>query len=201
MIALIDYGMGNLRSVGKALEAMGGRVRVTDRARDVKRADKVVLPGVGEFGQAMDELKKRNLLDALRKSIAQSKPFLGICLGMQLLFESSEESPKTPGLRAIQGKVKRFPDKMRLKIPQMGWNQVEFLQRSALVKGVKNNSYFYFVHSYYVEPQNRGTMLGVTQYGKRFVSMVEKDHLFGMQFHPEKSQQDGLRLLRNFISL
>ena len=202
MICVVDYGMGNLRSVSKALEALKGAVRVSDDPKVVKRADKIVLPGVGGFGQAMKELKRLRLIEPLLASIKRGKPFLGICLGLQLLMERSDESPGIRGLGVIPGKVRRIPSskKRSFKIPQMGWNQVTFKKRSPLIRGVSNNSYFYFVHSYYADPLDSDVTLGTTYYGLTFASMFARDHLFAAQFHPEKSQSMGLAILKNFIN-
>ena len=201
MICVIDYGMGNLRSVGKALEHMGARVRVSDSPKQIAGADKLVLPGVGEFGSAVRELKRRRLVEPILKFASQGKPFLGICLGLQLLFETSEESPGVRGLSILKGKVRKFKTgrQRALKIPQIGWNQVAFNRPSPFLKGVKNNSYFYFVHSYYSVPDNRRMVLGETQYGVSFPSVVGSGSIFAVQFHPEKSQDAGLAILRNFV--
>ncbi len=201
MICVVDYGMGNLRSVSKAIEALGGHVTVSDKPSQLKRASKLVFPGVGEFGQAMKELERRHLIEPIQHAIQKKKPFLGICLGLQLLFDSSEESRGAKGLSIIPGKVCKLPrSREKLKIPHMGWNQVEFQMRSKLTRGVKNHSYFYFVHSYYGKPKNVHTIAGTTQYGIEFPAMIEREPLFAVQFHPEKSQSAGLTILKNFIS-
>lgn len=229
MIVVIDYGMGNLRSVSKALESLGASVRVTSDPKEVAAASKVILPGVGAFGAAMDELKRRRLVEPVKAAIASGKPYLGICLGLQLLFEHSEEGD-VAGLGVLRGTVKRFSfhsslttDHSSLKIPHMGWNQVRpspdlsvpgraqdrgasasaAAPREAcpLLKGVSPGSYFYFVHSYYADPSDRSLVALETEYGTRFASMVWKDKLFATQFHPEKSQAAGLTLLKNFIDL
>lgn len=202
MICVIDYGMGNLRSVSKALETMGARVFLGNSPRDVKRADKIVLPGVGEFGHAMKALSAQKLIEPLREIMTKKqKPFLGICLGLQLLFDSSEESERIRGLAIFSGGVRRLPrKKLSLKIPQMGWNQVEFMRTSPLTRGISSGSYFYFVHSYYAAPEDSNLCLGFTNYGIRFPSVLDAEPTFAVQFHPEKSQRQGLKILRNFIA-
>ncbi len=201
MICVVDYGMGNLRSVSKALEMLGGRVRVSDQPKTLEQASKLILPGVGEFGAAMRELRKRRLAGPILRHIGRQKPFLGICLGLQLLFEKSEESPGVKGLSVIPGSVIRLgkKTKQKLKIPQMGWNRVDFTKRSELVKKIPDNSYFYFVHSFIGSPKSKAVVAGETSYGSKFISMLQKDSVFAVQFHPEKSQAAGLQLLKNFI--
>ena len=205
MIVVIDYGMGNLHSVQKALEVVGARVRISSCAEDILKADKVVFPGVGSFGEAMKELKRRKLVKPIKDAIAGGKPFLGLCLGLQLLFEKSEEAPGVRGLGVLKGDVKKFRLK-GLKVPHMGWNNIAYsLQLKAisskLFKNVHNNSYMYFVHSYYVKPKDKKVVLTTTRYGKDFVSGVCKDNVYAFQFHPEKSQAMGLRILKNFVRL
>ncbi|OGX32310.1 MAG: imidazole glycerol phosphate synthase, glutamine amidotransferase subunit [Omnitrophica WOR_2 bacterium RIFCSPLOWO2_12_FULL_46_30] len=202
MIAIIDYGMGNLRSVAKALEAAGAKnVKVTSSAGLILRADKLVLPGVGAMQEAMRELRKLRLLEVIKKNIFR-KPFLGICLGLQLLFSESQEGGKVRGLGIFKGGVKRFSRK--LKVPQMGWNQIRIKNQESRIKNFKNipdNSYFYFCHSYYVIPEDKSIIIATTDYGREFVSAIAKDNLFACQFHPEKSQRLGLRLLENFVKI
>jgi len=201
MIAIIDYGMGNLRSVAKALESVGARVIVLSNKKDIFCAEKLVLPGVGAFSDAMQELKKRDLLDSILEHIQNGKPFLGLCLGMQLLFEKSEEAKGVKGLSIFKGEVKRFK-KSSLKVPHMGWNQVKFSKvKSGIFKGIDDDSYFYFVHSYYARPRDKSIITGTTDYGLDFASSIQKDNIFAMQFHPEKSQKTGLKLLRNFMEM
>lgn len=205
MIAVIDYGMGNLRSVQKALEVAGAKARVTCRPEDIKKCDKVVFPGVGAFGDAMKELKRFNLAEAIKDSIRAGKPFLGLCLGMQLLFDKSDEAPGVKGLGVLKGDVKKFKLK-NLKVPHMGWNEIVHGRRStvhdpSILKGVPNDSYMYFVHSYYVRPEDKKSILTTTDYGIKFASGVAKDNIYGLQFHPEKSQDLGLKILRNFVKL
>lgn len=207
MIAVIDYGMGNLRSVQKALEAVGARTRVTADPADLKRCAKVVFPGVGSFGDAMKELKRLGLDTAIKDAISQGKPFLGLCLGLQLLFESSEESAGVRGLCVLPGSVKKFRFPVGgLKVPHMGWNNIKKGPAArghgaGILKGVPDLSYMYFVHSYYVKPRDGRSALTLTDYGADFVSGVCKDSVYGLQFHPEKSQSVGLKILKNFIDI
>lgn len=202
MICVIDYGMGNLRSVTKALEKVGGQVRLSSRPADLLRADKLVLPGVGAFGDGSKELQARGLFEPLKDVLRKGKPFLGICLGMQLLFEESEESPKVRGLGIFLGKVQRFRDP-QVKIPHMGWNEVVFRKPSAsLFQGVGEKNFFYFVHSFYPVPQEASLILGTTEYGvEKFPAVVGKNSIWASQFHPEKSQDAGLQILRNFVTV
>ena len=205
MIVVIDYGMGNLHSVRKALEVVGAKVRVSSRAEEILKADKIVFPGVGSFGEAMKELNRRKLVKPIKDAIAGGKPFLGLCLGLQLLFERSEEAPGVKGLGILKGDVKRFGVK-GLKVPHMGWNNIAFsYQPSAfslrILKSVPKGSYMYFVHSYYVKPKDKRIVLTTTNYGIDFVSGVCKDNVYAFQFHPEKSQALGLKILKNFVRL
>jgi imidazole glycerol-phosphate synthase subunit HisH len=206
-IAVIDYGMGNLRSVEKALQLVGGKTIVTSQPADIKKCCKLVFPGVGSFGGAMKELKKLGLIDTIKDAVSCGKPFLGLCLGLQLLFEKSEEAPGVKGLCVLKGEVKkfRFRDK-GLKVPHMGWNSIRVAgsqgrRAIAILKGVPENSYMYFVHSYYVKPEDKKITLTTTDYGFGFVSGVGKDNIYGFQFHPEKSQRLGLKILDNFVRL
>jgi len=208
MIVVIDYGMGNLRSVSKALEALGARPLVTSIPEEVAKAEKLILPGVGAFGAAMEELTRRRLVEPIRAAIAAGTPYLGICLGLQLLFERSEESRGVHGLGVLEGQVRRFADAPPLKIPHMGWNQVistphtaHSTQRCPLLRDIPDRSFFYFVHSYYADPAERSLAALETEYGGPFTAMVWRERLFATQFHPEKSQALGLRLLENFIAL
>jgi glutamine amidotransferase len=199
MIAIIDYGMGNLRSVEKGFLKVGVDVKVTNKAEDVNDADGVVLPGVGAFKDCMRELKKLELIDAVVNSIKTGKPYLGICLGLQVLFSESEEFGTCRGLDIFRGRVVRFElDNSELKIPQMGWNQIHIRNNSPLFKEIPDKSYFYFVHSYYVAPDDDSIIGTTTDYGVEFTSAVCKDNVYAVQFHPEKSQTLGLRLLKNF---
>jgi len=192
VIAIIDYQMGNLRSVEKAFLKAGGRAVVTSDKKKIAKAKKVVLPGVGAFGDGMKELRKAGLVEVINDSIAQGKPFFGVCLGMQLLFEKSEEAPGVKGLGLLKGSVKKFRLKKPLKVPHMGWNRL---------KGISGAPYVYFVHSYYCAPDDKSIITATTDYGIKFASMIQKDNVFGCQFHPEKSQDAGLKILENFIRL
>lgn len=199
MIAIIDYGMGNLRSVQKALEKNGAKAVVTDRAAEIARAEKVVLPGVGAIQPAMEKLQALNLVGVIKDAIASGKPFLGICLGFQLLFEKSDEGGEVNGLGILPGKVQRFP---KLKVPQMGWNQIILRQKNnPLMKDIEDKAHVYFCHSYYVQPQRKEITLTTTDYGIEYASSVAEKNLFGVQFHPEKSQTVGLKILGNFAGL
>jgi len=199
MIAIVDYGMGNLRSVQRAFEYVGAEAIVTDHRATIESASAVVLPGVGAFGKAMSNLKRAGLADVIRQVIARGRPFLGICLGLQLLFKESEEMGQHRGLSVFDGMVKRF--NVSLKVPQIGWNQIHVQQASPLLEGVADGSYAYFVHSYYVVPADPEIVLATTDYGINYPSVIGQDNVFGIQFHPEKSQTVGLRILRNFTAL
>lgn len=201
MIAIIDYGMGNLRSVLKAFEEVSSKAFITSSPAKLLKADKAVLPGVGAFGDAARELKKRNLYYALKAFIEKGRPFFGICLGMQLLFKKSEESPAEKGLSVLEGEVIGFSPTRKLKVPQIGWNQVELIGRHPLFKGIKDKNYFYFAHSYYVKPKQMDIIKGVTNYGVKFTSFIAKENIFAVQFHPEKSQKAGLKILKNFSKI
>ncbi len=201
MIGIIDYDAGNLKSVEKALILLGQEVVIT-RDKDVLLAcDKVILPGVGAFGDAMNNLHKFNLVEAIREVVAKGIPFLGICLGMQLLFESSDESKGVEGLSLLPGKILRIPDKEGLKIPHMGWNSLEINPASRLFAGIDNESYVYFVHSYYLKADDEAVVAATTEYSTHIHAAVEKDNVFGCQFHPEKSSDVGLRILKNFADM
>ncbi|MBI3306246.1 MAG: imidazole glycerol phosphate synthase subunit HisH [Candidatus Omnitrophica bacterium] len=199
MIVIVDYGMGNLRSVSKALENLGGKIKITSSPQDIQGADKLVLPGVGAFGDAIEELRRLNLFDPLREFLSSTRPFLGICLGLQLLFERSEEAIGSSGLGFFHGSVERFKSQ-QIKIPHMGWNQVRLTARHPLLEGIPDQSFFYFVHSYYAVPSNRKIVMGETTYGEEtFPAMAGTETSFATQFHPEKSQKAGLAILKNFI--
>src|SRR4029453_13283158 len=198
MIAIIDYGMGNLRSVHKAFEHLGVKALVTREAKKIADADKVVLPGVGAFKDCMHNLQELKLIDPVVNSIRSGKPFLGICLGMQLLFTESEEFGRNEGLNLIPGKVVRFPEKPDLKVPQIGWNQIRRKKEVFCLKAVPEDSYVYFVHSYYVVPKDPKVIATITDYGVEFCSSLQKDNIFATQFHPEKSQDVGLQILKAF---
>jgi glutamine amidotransferase len=207
MIAIIDYDMGNLRSVEKAFEAVGHRAVITRQRQVIADASHVVLPGVGAFGDCMRNLESYDLIDPIRQSIASGKPFLGICLGLQLLFTESEEFGSHKGLNVLPGKVVRFQsqhteeDLEPLKIPHMGWNAIRIKKASRLLDGLGEDAYMYFVHSYYVAPEQKDIVSTATEYGGSFVSSIARDNIFGCQFHPEKSQAEGLKMLKNFGNL
>lgn len=202
MIAIIDYGMGNIHSVQKAVESMGAQALVTNKPKDISASDKAILPGVGAFDDAMEELKKQGLVDALSAYVKSGKVLLGICLGMQLLLENSEEAKRTGGLGFLKGAVRKFEFRGGLKVPHMGWNQLKINNPACpLLKGVDEGSYVYFCHSYYPDPQDKGTIAATTDYGIDFMSILWKDNIYGTQFHPEKSQETGLKILRNFVTL
>jgi len=206
VIAVVDYGMGNLRSVHKALEKVGYTATVTSNPQQIADARAVVLPGVGAFKDCIHNLEELNLIESILQSIRSGKPFLGICLGLQVLFTESDEFGKTPGLNLIKGTVVHFSQKnsspdSRLKIPHMGWNALSFQKNLPLFNGVEDGSFFYFVHSYYVKPEDKGVIATTTSYGIDFTSSIQKDNIFACQFHPEKSQQVGLQVLKNFGKL
>ena len=197
MIAVVDYDAGNIRSVTKALESLGVEARVTGDPADIEKADRIVLPGVGAFGKAAQSLVAKNLMDPLRNAIRAGKPFIGICLGMQLLYERSEENPGVRGLGVIKGRVVRFPG--GLKVPHLGWNQVFQKGSSPVWNEIPDGSFFYFAHSYFGVPADASVISGETEYGVPYASSVRRGGLFGVQFHPEKSQKWGLKLLANFV--
>ena len=199
MIAIIDYGVGNLYSVAKAVAAVGGDVKITSNADDLVRADKIILPGVGAFGDCMKNLVDSGLIPTIREQIDNKKYLLGICVGLQILFDSSEESPGVAGLGIMNGKIKKIHAE-NLKIPHMGWNSINFTD-SKIFAGVKNNSYFYFVHSYHAAPDDKNLITATTDYGEKITAAVESENIFATQFHPEKSGDVGLQILKNFIEL
>lgn len=201
MLTIIDYGMGNLRSVQKAFEHQGFPARITSDPADVAKADRLILPGVGAFRDAIKALANGNFIDPIKDHIAADKPFLGICLGLQLLFDVSYEDGEYEGLGVIPGRVIRFEDSPDRKVPHMGWNQLEEQGEPRILQGIPRGSYFYFVHSYYVTPNDDSVVAARTDYGPHFVSMIERGNLFATQFHPEKSQAVGLKLLQNFAEL
>ena len=224
MITMIDYGASNIRSAQKAFEYIGAEVELTEDPEVVRKATKLVLPGVGAFGSGMAGLHQRNLPDAIQETVAKGVPFLGICVGMQLMFDESNEMGIHQGLGLMAGKVKRFPKKLSivngqlsivndgdpqspvsnlqsLKIPHMGWNQLEPAWESPLLAGVNTGDYTYFVHSYYCDPADATAVLAWTDYGFPFASVVQKDNVYGLQFHPEKSQAVGLQILKNFLEI
>ena len=201
MIAIIDYGAGNLMSVKKALDYIGAESIITSNPAELAAADRVILPGVGSFGDAMASMQERGLVEAVKASAVSGKPFLGICLGLQLLFADSEESEGVEGLSLLNGKISHIPTNLELKVPHMGWNSVEISEGSRLFKGIKNGSYFYFVHSYYLNGADEDAVAAVTQYGVEIQCAVERENLFATQFHPEKSGEVGLKLLKNFAEM
>lgn len=201
MIAIIDYDAGNLKSVEKALQYLGEECIVTRDKEKLLKADKIILPGVGAFGDAIEKLHKFGLVDVIHKLVKENKPFLGICLGLQLMFESSEEGPGVKGLGLLPGKIVKFPEKEGFKIPHMGWNSIDVKEGSRLFKGVSNNSYVYFVHSYYLQAENENDVAATTEYITHVHASVEHDNIFACQFHPEKSGDVGLRILKNFCEL
>ncbi len=201
MIVIVDYGMGNLRSVQKGFERIGSEALVSRDIRDINSATKLVLPGVGAFPECMKNLTKFGLVESILDFLKSNRPFLGICLGLQLLFDESEEFGLNRGLEVIHGKVKAFDREIGLKIPHMGWNQVIFKKDIAIFDGIDNESYFYFVHSYYVEPEQESDTAAQTDYGITFTSAIARGNVFALQFHPEKSQKNGLKILENFSKL
>jgi glutamine amidotransferase len=206
MIAIIDYGVGNLRSVAKAFEYTGYPAIVTSEPQTVLEADKVVLPGVGAFGKAMESLERSGMVPVVKEVVRSGRPFLGICLGLQLLFEESaerfgEHEIPHPGLGIFPGKVRRFPEAEQLKIPQIGWNQIRKTGDTPVLHGVADGSYFYFVHSYYVKPAEAELTACVTEYAIEYCSGIAAGNVFAFQFHPEKSSAAGLRILKNFGGL
>jgi len=199
MNVIIDYNVGNLHNLKNALDYSGIESKLVSHADDVKKADRILLPGVGAFAPAMDHLKHSGMLEALHEKVQSGTPMLGVCVGAQLLMDNSVENGFHDGLGWIQGKVKRFSHE--LKTPQIGWNSVIQQKKNLLFKDVSDEMHFYFVHSYHLEPANSAQVLGITNYGYEFASVVCKDNLWGVQFHPEKSQNAGLQLLKNFCTL
>jgi len=198
-VILIDAGTGNLRSVQKALESVGANVTRTDDPQKVLSASCVVLPGVGAFGDFMSGLRARGLEDAVKKVVARNIPMLGICVGMQALFEVGKEMGEHAGLGLLNGSVVRFDNSLTVKIPHTGWNQIEFGNEASLFNGVNDGAYVYFNHSYFCEASNSSDVISVTDYGTKYASAVQRDNVYGVQFHPEKSQSVGLRILKNFL--
>jgi len=197
-VVIVDYGMGNLRSVEKALEKVGVSAVVSSHRDDVLNAAALVVPGVGAFGDAMEELSRLDLVAPLRQRAAAGVPILGICLGLQIFFEESEEAPGVRGLGLVQGRVRRFSSEAGLKIPHMGWNALNIRAGSRLFQGVPEGAYVYFVHSYFVAPTDEQVVAATTDYGVRFAAAIETRNILGVQFHPEKSQRTGLNILANF---
>ena len=201
MIAIIDYDAGNIKSVEKALQTLGQDVIVTREAETILNADKVILPGVGAFGDAMEKLHDYNLVDVIYQVVEKKTPFLGICLGLQLMFESSEETPGVEGLGILKGKIVKIPENGDLKIPHMGWNSLHFQNNGRLFANLPQDSYVYFVHSYYLQAEEESIVKATTDYSTCIHASVEKDNVFACQFHPEKSSDVGLAILKNFCEL
>ena len=201
MIAIIDFNAGNLKSVEKALHLLGEETVITRSFQEIEAADKVILPGVAAFGDAMEQLKKYELDKVIREVAAQGKPFLGICLGLQLLFEGSDESQGVEGLHILDGQVLRIPDAPGLKIPHIGWNSLELANDGRIFQGIENGAYVYFVHSYYLKAANEQIVKATTEYSTHIHASVEQGNVFACQFHPEKSGAVGLSILKNFADL
>ena len=201
MIAIIDYDAGNLKSVEKALVSLGEEVLVSRDSSEILQADKVILPGVGSFGDAMNNLDKFGLVDTIQKVTRNGTPFLGICLGLQLLFKESDETPGAEGLDILPGKILKIPAKEGFKIPHMGWNSLDVKPGAKLFKGLEGNPYVYFVHSYYLKAADENIVAASTEYTTHIHASVESGNVFACQFHPEKSSEVGLKILKNFASL
>ena len=201
MIAIIDYDAGNIKSVEKAMQSLGEVPVVTRDREEILSADKVILPGVGSFGDAMEKIRSYGLEEVIHEVVAKKTPFLGICLGLQLMFERSDECEGVKGLGILKGEILRIPDKEGLKIPHIGWNSLKFPNEGRLFKGLKEESYVYFVHSYYLKAEEPEIVTATTEYSTLIHASVEKDNIFACQFHPEKSSDVGLTILKNFINL
>lgn len=201
MIAIVDYDAGNIKSVEKALQFLGQEPVVTRGKETLLQAEKVIVPGVGAFGDAMGKMHQYGLVEVLREIAAKGAPLLGICLGLQLFFESSEETPGVEGLGLLPGKIVRIPDKEGFKIPHMGWNSIQINPASRLLKGIEEGAYVYFVHSYYLQAENEADVAATTDYVVNIHAAAEHENIFATQFHPEKSGEIGLRILKNFIEL
>jgi glutamine amidotransferase len=200
-IAIIDYDAGNIKSVERAIAYCGGEAILTRDPKVLMDAPKVILPGVGSFGDAMDKLKKYDLIDTIHDYVKTGKPFLGICLGLQLLFDGSDESPEAKGLGLLKGYIHKIPDNLGLKVPQIGWNSLDYPNKGRLFKDIPEGSFVYFVHSYYLKAEDPSIVVATTDYGVCVHASVEKDNVFGCQFHPEKSSDVGLRIIKNFLEL
>jgi len=210
MITIIDYGMGNLKSLENAFQFLGEEVKIAKDSEGIGKAEKLVFPGVGNFGKAVENLKKKKIFSIVGNKAQKGTPFLGICLGLQLLFEKSEEAPGEKGLSIFKGKILEFK---KVKIPQIGWNQINFQRktpkynlrlttgRAKILNGIKNGSFVYFMHSFYPSPADKEIIAAKTNYGKNFCSAIESNNIFGVQFHPEKSGKTGLKILKNFINI
>ena len=201
MIAVLDYDAGNIKSVEKALNYLGEEVKITRDREEILSADGVILPGVGAFGDAMEKLHQYGLVKVIREVAEREIPFLGICLGLQLMFESSEETPGVEGLHLLDGRIRRIPTAPGLKIPHIGWNDLTFPNEGRLFRGVDEHAYVYFVHSYYLEAADPFIVTAVTEYGTLIHASVEKNNIFACQFHPEKSSRIGMKILQNFIEI
>lgn len=201
MVAIIDYGAGNLQSVKKALDFIGAKSIITADENEINAASHIILPGVGSFGDAMHSIREKGLEDVIKKSADGSKHFLGICLGLQLLFESSEESPGVDGLGIFKGKIVTIPKDNGLKVPHIGWNSVSLKQTDGIFENLRDNSYFYFVHSYYLKDADEKVVAGTTEYGVPIQCAVQQGRVSATQFHPEKSSEAGLTILRNFVNM
>lgn len=201
MTVIIDYDAGNIKSVEKALQSLGETVEITDEAEKILAADRVILPGVGAFGDAMENLNRRNLVPVIKEVVKKKIPFLGICLGLQLLFERSDEAPGVEGLGILPGEILRIPASGGLKIPHMGWNSLHIQNSGRLFKDIPENTYVYFVHSYYLQAEEKEIVKATTQYSTCIHASVEKGNVFACQFHPEKSSRWGLKILENFAAL
>lgn len=201
MVAIIDYDAGNIKSVEKAIQFLGQEAIITRNPEEILNASHVILPGVGAFGDAMEKLHKYNLVPVIHEVVKRKIPFIGICLGLQLLFESSEETPGVDGLGILKGVIKRIPDKDNLKIPHIGWNSLKYPNKGRLYNGISEDSYVYFVHSYYLDAEEEDIVVATTEYSTLIHASVEKGNVFACQFHPEKSSSVGLRILDNFLKV
>ncbi|MEY8410874.1 imidazole glycerol phosphate synthase subunit HisH [Lachnospiraceae bacterium 62-26] len=201
MIAILDYDAGNIKSVEKAMQLLGQEITVTREREAILRADKVILPGVGAFGDAMDKIRQYGLYEVIHEVVDKGTPFLGICLGLQLLFERSEESPKAEGLGVLKGEILRIPETPGLKIPHMGWNSLKLQNHGRLFADLPDEPYVYFVHSYYLKAADEGIVTAATEYGTQIHASVEQGNVFACQFHPEKSSDVGIQILKNFIAV
>tara|TARA_B100000902_G_scaffold79473_1_gene84153 strand:- start:22050 stop:22658 length:609 start_codon:yes stop_codon:yes gene_type:complete len=200
MISIIDYGLGNLKSVHKALNSLGFTSKVTSSVRDIDNCNGIIFPGVGSFGDCMKELDERGLIDSLKKSINSGKPFMGICLGLQILFEKSEESPNVQGLSILKGEISKIKFAKNLKVPHMGWNKINKTKNSSILEGINSDAWMYFVHSFKFDNDLKITD-SISSYGETFSASINKDNVFATQFHPEKSSSVGLNVLKNFADL
>ena len=200
MISIIDYGLGNLKSVHKALKSLGFTSKITSSIKDINNCNGIIFPGVGSFGDCMKELDKRGLINSLKKSISSGKPFMGICLGLQILFERSEESPNVEGLSILKGEISKIKFDKDLKVPHMGWNKINIIKDSSILQGINSDAWMYFVHSFKFNNDFKITD-SVSSYGEIFSASINKDNIFATQFHPEKSSEIGLTILKNFADL